>query len=114
MIFSDIEDPRGYKVSCTKDRWFNHVLTKHPEMEGLKDEVVEAIKHPTLGIFQDNDYSDRNVYYFLYKRTSRNRRYIDVIIEINQKTKKAKLVTAYMTYNTKSKERMIWPQSESH
>ncbi len=39
-------DPLGRAVHLTADRW-EHIIDGHPEMEGLRAEVVRAIREPS-------------------------------------------------------------------
>jgi len=49
-------DPRGFEVECTTECWLNHVLVEHPEMADEEVRVINAIKNPTLYIYQDRDF----------------------------------------------------------
>ena len=109
MIFSQITDPRGYSICCSKERWDDHILVLHPEMVGFEEEVKLTIQKPSLPIFQDVDYQDRNVYYYTYRANRDKRKYIRVIVSIDEDKKTGYVVTAFMTYNVKPNERKIWP-----
>jgi hypothetical protein len=107
MLFSNIEDKRGYKISCTKDQWYNHILNRHPNMTGFEQEIIEAIKNPDLPIFKDSGYNDRNIYYSIYKKIQGTNFYIKVIVQINEEELSGTVVTAFKTFNVKPGEMMI-------
>jgi hypothetical protein len=104
----EITDPRGYRVVCTEEGW-KHVLGSHPTMKGWEDEVQAALKNPTVGIYQDADFLDRNVYYRL--RPS-GIRYIKVVVRIRSENE-AELITAFPTFTSKAGEKLIWPTSKT-
>lgn len=107
MIFSGIEDPRGYKISCTKEQWHDHILKGHPNMVGFEKEVIKTIQHPDLPIFQDADYNNRNIYYSIHRKIHGQNYYIKAIVKIDQAKSEGYLITAFKTFNTKPGERMI-------
>lgn len=107
MLFSDIKDPRGYRISCTEDQWYHHILKRHPEMTGFETEVIKTIQSPSLPICQDIDYNDRNVYYSLYRKVGTQNYYVKVIVKVNHDALEGDVVTAFKTLNIKPGERMI-------
>lgn len=107
MLFANIIDKRGYKISCTKQQWNDHILQKHPNMVGFEKEVIRTIQNPDLPIFQDSEYNDRNVYYSIYRKITGKNFYIKVLVQIDQKNFEGSVITAYKTFNIKPGERMI-------
>ncbi len=97
-------DPRGRRVTCTDETWDNHILTGHPIMEGQEGDVQAAIQKPTIGIFRDAHFEDREVYYLLKRRT-----YVKVVVRFDGDV--GTVITAFETDSPKRGERMIWPVS---
>ena len=105
----DVQDPRGYKVSCTDECWEFHILDEHPEMDGLEDTVKETIQTPYLGfIYQDRDYPERNIYYSL---DSSREYYVKVVVEFSSEDV-GEVITSFLTDSPKPGEGMIWPISK--
>jgi hypothetical protein len=100
-------DPRGRKVVCTVDRWNEHILRHHPFMEGWEAEVQNAIEHPYMGIYQDAQRADRNVYYQIKKGKER---YIKVVVRFDERGL-GEVITAFTASNLKPGEKLIWPES---
>lgn len=96
-------DPRGYTVVCTEECWKWHILSRHYNMMGEEEAVQKAIEDPSLPIFQDVDYEDRNVY---YRRTDRKTlRYLRVIVKFEDEL--GEVITAFFVDKPKPGERMI-------
>jgi hypothetical protein len=55
-------DPRNRQVSCTIERWKDHILNGHPELQGTEAFVRLTIERPAE-IRQSVTYSDRELYY---------------------------------------------------
>jgi hypothetical protein len=65
--------------------------------------VAAAIEKPDLGIFQDKDYPEREIYYRLNKKKTL---YTKVVIEFKDNV--GVLVTAHPTDGVKKGEKLIW------
>src|SRR4051812_47583935 len=103
----EVTDPRGYKVKCSETAW-QHILGNRSYMVSWIDEIKAAIEQPNMGIYQDVDFSDREIYYML--RMKGKDRYLKVVVEI-QGSKAGTVVTAFPTYTPKAGEKLIWPTS---
>lgn len=105
-ILFEVVDPRGCKVICTKKQWASHILREHQDMADEVEKVISAIKTPHLNmIYQDNDFEDRNIYYYLSGQY-----YIKVVVKINTELP-SEIITAFKADNPKAGERWIWPES---
>ena len=96
-------DPRGRTVICAEDRWSIHVLATRPFMEKQEASVVAAIEKPDVGILQDKDYPEREIYYRFNKK---KHLYIKVVIEFKDNV--GALVTAHPADGVKKGEKLIW------
>ncbi len=101
-------DPRGYQIICTDDGW-QHILGNRPWMKGWEEVIKAALENPTMGIYQDADFSDRQIYYVL---RSTGVRYLKVVVKITG-SEKGEVVTAFPTYTPKAGEKLIWPTSKT-
>jgi hypothetical protein len=102
-VLFETTDPRGKKVICTEEIWLIHVLDGHPEMEGLEDEVRQAVQTPLYRmIFADRDYPEKNIYY----RKRNQKTYVKVVVEFLNED--GILITAYLTDSVKPGERLLW------
>jgi hypothetical protein len=108
MLF-EVKDPRGYKVSCSERCWHSHILDEHPEMDNEVERVKEAICNPTLFIYQDKDFIDRQIYYLL---DISKRYYIKVTVRFDENNN-GQVITAFKTDSPKPGEKMIWPKSNA-
>ncbi|HLY25589.1 MAG TPA: hypothetical protein VKQ72_04575 [Aggregatilineales bacterium] len=104
-ILFEILDPMRRKVICTDDVWHSHILTRHPIMRGLENEVKLAIEKPSIGIFQDSSLSSRSIYYL---RQTGTPRYLKAVVEFDDNDI-GEVITAFLTDAPKSGERLIWP-----
>lgn len=99
-------DPRGLTVTCSEERWQAHVLDQRPWMAGWESLVQKAIENPTLGIFKDAQFPNRDVYYYI---PSPRTRYLKVIVQFDGD--EGVVVTAIPTNSPKDGEVWIWPPS---
>jgi hypothetical protein len=105
----EVDDPRGRSVICTEACWKWHILDYHHDMAGREAEVIAAITRPSLGIFSDTDFENRNVYYL---RRSGKPYYLKVVVEFKSE-REGEVITAYLAFSPKAGEKLIWPSSSS-
>ncbi len=103
-------DPRGYQITCPQEAW-DHIIGNRPWMAGWEAEVKRTIENPTMGIYQDADFSEREVYYMF--RLAGKKGYLKVIVSIEAANKTGTVVTAFPTYNAKAGEKLIWLKSKT-
>jgi len=104
----EVTDPRGCKVTCPETAW-QHILSGRPWMASWLDDIKTAIEKPDMGIYQDVDFSDREVYYRF--RLKGKDRYLKVVVTMVS-TNQGEVVTAFPTYTPKAGEKLIWPTSK--
>jgi len=57
-------DPRGIYVYCTTERWYEHILMQHDDLEGNESQVENVIKNPSTIYGSSNPkFSERDVYH---------------------------------------------------
>jgi hypothetical protein len=75
-------------------------------MAGREEEVKAAIERPTIGIFSDADFPERQIYYFLQKE---KKRYLKVVVQFKNADEPGEVITAFTTDSPKKGEKMVWP-----
>ncbi|MCE5206898.1 MAG: hypothetical protein LLG42_01145 [Chloroflexi bacterium] len=106
----DVEDPRGYRIICSKEQWFDHIMLRH-QSEGIDewiDEIAHAIRDPFC-ICSDADYEDREAYYFLDHDNTK--KYLKVVVVITNEITR-EFITTFFTDSGKKGEKIIWPSSD--
>jgi lipopolysaccharide biosynthesis glycosyltransferase len=103
----EVTDPRGYQIVCSDDAW-SHILGNRPWMKDWDEIIKQALENPTMGIYQDVDYAERQVYYMF--RIVGKDRYLKVVVEITGEDT-GEVVTAFPTFTPKPGEKLIWPTS---
>jgi len=53
-----VVDKWGQRVDVSEDRWFNHVILRHPEMAGQEELVKPAISAPQI-VYEGTTADDR-------------------------------------------------------
>ena len=106
MAYIKAIDPRGFQIECDKKQWENHILTRHPELNGLENDIIKAIEEPTHGIIYESHLSkSRQVY---YGKSPYHRAEMMVIVEIKE-SGYGKVISARLNSNRPSGEKIIWP-----
>ncbi len=105
-VYLEAVDPRGYKVVCSQEYWNDHVIGHHPNLKDREQEIIKAIEKPSIGIYADADFDDREVYYFLRPNQPR---YMKVVVAFDQ-AKLGILISAFYADSPKAGEKLIWPE----
>lgn len=53
MIF-EVMDPLGRRIRLTRERWEDHIVDEHPELEGQEERLKEAVENPDF-IYKEDD-----------------------------------------------------------
>ncbi len=92
-----IQDPRGLVVTVTPDDW-DHVLDGHPEMAIRFEDVLQALRTPT--VIQSSTTDPESQVYFWLKPIAFGRfagLYVAVVVKIDQDSATGRVRTAYLT-----------------
>ena len=115
-LFS-VGDPRGLRVICTDERFFNHILgeSDHSELRGREDLLRSAIEEP-FSIYRDADDASREIYYRPSELPAPlNRGYLRVVVEFRGRRRAARIgyvITAYHSSSGPKKgEVILWPNA---
>jgi len=100
----EVIDRRGYRIVCTKETW-RRKTRKRPWMnsEEVIDIIKRTIEEPTMPLFKDADYDDRQVY---YRRTNMRGKYMKVVVAFDDKGN-GEIITATPTNNGKPGEKLL-------
>ena len=101
----DVTDCRGYRITCSEETCYGKILPARPTLQNRLNNIEEAIRLPHF-MCEDVIKKNRNAYYLI--RPKGENRYLKVVVELNPKTKKGILITAYFTDKGKEGERIIW------
>ena len=98
-----VRSHNGVPVRLTDERW-NHIRDRHPEMEGLRERVLETISEPDM--IQQGDYGELLAFRF-YPHTPLTRKYLVVIYrEISPDD--GFVLTTYLASRPSSRRKTIW------
>ncbi len=100
-----VADKWGQLVEVTVDRWFNHIIVRHPEMAGQEELVKQAIRIPQ--IVYEGDTADDKMFRGDQIPGSGFHLGGKVIVAVVNYTGSAKLLTAYST-TLDPKRRVLW------
>ncbi len=94
---------QGKRIRLTAERW-SHIGSRHPELRGLRDEVLRAIDNPRLVVKGKHDE-------IIAVRPMVNRPTISVIVVYRESGKDGFIITAYLTSDVRELERRekLWP-----
>lgn len=108
----DVIDPHGRRVFCTEEIWYGKICKKRSYMANASWFVLaaEAVRQPSIGIFSDADYEDREVYYSLSSKSPQ--RYIKVVVRFD-KGNIGRVITVTPANNGKKGEKLKWPPQKS-
>lgn len=100
-----VKSKNNVSLRLTKERW-NHIVLRHPELDGQKDRVLETVTEPDL--IQQGDFGELIAIRF-YEKTPLTSKYLVTIYKEAMNTD-GFIITAY--YATKPSERRntVWKQ----
>jgi hypothetical protein len=92
-------------IRLTKERWA-HIITRHPEMKGEREKVIETISNPEL--IQAGDVGELLAVRF-YAETPLTKKYLVVIYKEVSK-QDGFVLTAYFSTRISERRRVVWKQ----
>jgi len=98
-----VRSHNGIPIRLTEERW-DHIRYHHPEMEGLREQVLETLSGPE--IIQQGDYGDLLAIRF-YHQTPLTRKYL-VVVYREVSADDGFILTAYLTTRPSARRIMIW------
>ena len=106
----EARDPQGLVVTISQSAW-EHITGDegHPEMRGRLEDVLQAIRTPTLIQASASDPEGSRIYYRL-KATASGRYanlYTVVVVKVDEDLATGQVRTAYLTASP-GKGRLLW------
>ncbi len=92
-----VQDPRGVVVTVAPDDW-DHALEGHPEMGDRFEDVLQAIRTPT--VIQASAMDPDSQVYFWLKPVSLGRfsgLYVTVVVKMDEAAATGRMRTVYLT-----------------
>jgi len=96
MKLFEVKDKTGRNIYLTKERW-KHIVSEHPEMSNIIEEVKETLKRP-LKITQYS-YDEDVRYYYTYLKRRIKAQYLLVIVKYLNR--KGYIITSYFVRHIK-------------
>lgn len=100
-----VKSKNNVSLRLTKERW-NHIVHRHPEMDGQKDQVLEAVADPDL-ILQ-GDFGEFIAVRF-YNKTPLTSKHLVVIYKEVADTD-GFIITTYYATKPSERRKTVWKQ----
>jgi hypothetical protein len=93
----------GVPVRLTDERW-QHIITRHPEMTGLQEQMLETVAEPDL--IQQGDYGELLAIRF-YPETPLTSKFL-VVAYREMGSDDGFVLTSYLTNRPSPRRRVLW------
>jgi hypothetical protein len=93
----------GVPVRLTDERW-QHIITRHPEMTGLQEQMLETVAEPDL--IQQGDYGELLAIRF-YPETPLTSKFL-VVAYREMGSDDGFMLTSYLTNRPSPRRRVLW------
>jgi len=100
-----IKSKNNVPVRLTTERW-SHIIKRHPEMEGQKNNVLETIKEPEL--VQQGDFGEFIAIRY-YRTTPLTSKYL-VVIYKEVRSLDGFIITSYFSNKPSERREVVWKQ----
>jgi len=101
-----IPDPTGFQAILTDECW-QHIVSRHPEMQPFRQFVVETIREPD-GIYSGKRDPSRRIYCKRYLQVSEVGDTLDLLVFVGSAD--GYVATAYFAaYSLRMLGALIWP-----
>ena len=95
LVFETVSAINGIVVELTQDKFDNHIVANHPEMQGHESDIEETIKNPTV-VYKAKTLPEKRLHFVRKTKKKEVAYYNNVIVEYNNKdNKKAHVTTSY-------------------
>jgi hypothetical protein len=98
-----INSINGIPIRLTTERW-GHIASRHPELDGQKDMVLETLTSPDF--VQEGDFGELMAIRF-YGKTPLTSKHLAVIYKETGESD-GFLITAYYTSNPSERRKTVW------
>lgn len=98
-----VKSKNNIPLRLTKERW-NHIIFRHPEMDGQKDNMLEAVTDPDL--IQQGDFGELIAIRF-YNKTPLTSKHLVVIYKEVADTD-GFIISAYYVTKPSERRKTLW------
>lgn len=98
-----VKSKNNVSLRLTKERW-NHIVLRHPELDGQKEQVLETVTEPDL--IQQGDFGEFIAIKF-YERTPLTSKYL-VVIYKEVKDTDGFIITTYYASKPSERRKIVW------
>lgn len=98
-----VHSQNGVPVRLTEERW-QHIIHRHPEMDGQRQQVLETLAEPEL--MQQGDYGELPAVRF-YPKTPLTSKYL-VVAYRESSREDGFILTAYFTSRPSTQRTISW------
>lgn len=103
-----VQDPTGLEIVLTDECW-QHVISRHPEMQPFRELVLEAIRLPN-GIYLGKRDPARRIYRRNYFEVPGVGNSLDLLVFVGDDDRH--VATAYfIAYSFRKLGRLVWPST---
>ena len=92
LVFETVSAVNEITVELTMEKFNNHIIVNHPEMQGKKKEIEETIKKPTI-VYKAKTFPEKRLHFIRKTNKKEISQYNNVIVEYNDNNKRSAHVT---------------------
>ena len=90
------QDPQGFRVHLQKEAW-GHIANDHPEMKNRLEDILQAIKTPTIIEADPIDPESRRYYWLKPVAFGKySRLYVMVVVRVDKESVSGSIRTAHL------------------
>jgi hypothetical protein len=103
LYLMNADDPRGEKVYLWDDRFYGHIVSRHPS--ATVESIQKTVENPDI-ITRDTKFPARDNYYGWGNDVEYPEAYMKVCVQFGSDT--GKVITAFTTDRLKPEEEILW------
>ena len=92
LVFETVSAVNEITVELTMEKFNNHIIVNHPEMQGHEKEIEETIKKPTI-VYKAKTFPEKRLHFIRKTNKKEISQYNNVIVEYNDNNKRSAHVT---------------------
>lgn len=92
FVFKTVSAINGVTVELTQEKFNNHIVINHPEMQGHEKDIEQTVINPTI-VFKAKTFPEKRLHFIRKTNKKEVSQYNNVIVEYNDNNKKDAHVT---------------------
>lgn len=101
----EFRDFRGRGIVLRADT-FNVITSKHPDVLGHEDAIVDALQHP-IAVYETEDFRDaRRIYYGRWRYSQRDDRLFVIVVALDAEPH---IISAHQRIRPRPEGVQVWP-----